>query len=243
MSRLPDRPDLGQLRRQARELQRAAAAGDADSLRRLRTVSDKVTLSAAQLALAREHGFPSWRLLRDEVERRRATTQNPERSGSGPDTSVRPTSWREVTQWSARLLADRTGEDVAAWNRRVAQTGIADEPSLRAWLAERGVTGYAQALLVWERFGYPTCAATTTVSTSAGRSYAARATTATSAWSGATCPATARCGCFAGPSCGWPTPTRRSSRRPCGRAAGWWRGSVSPTPRAIRSAPASTRRT
>jgi hypothetical protein len=66
-----------------------------------------------------------------------------------------PRSWQEVTQWSARLLADRTGEDVAAWNRRVAGTGIADEPSLRAWLAEQGVTGYAQALLVWERFGYP----------------------------------------------------------------------------------------
>jgi len=155
MSQLPDRPDLGQIRRQARELQRAAAAGDAVSLRRLHAVSDKVTLSAAQLALAREHGFPSWRRLRDEVERRRATTQNPERSGSRPDASVRPRSWREVTKWSARLLADRTGEDVAAWNRRVAQTGIADEPSLRAWLAGRGVTGYAQALLVWERFGYP----------------------------------------------------------------------------------------
>jgi Family of unknown function (DUF5990)/Domain of unknown function (DUF5655) len=73
----------------------------------------------------------------------------------GPAAATPPRSWQEVTQWSARLLADRTGEDVAAWNRRVAGTGLADEPSLRAWLVGQGVTGYAQALLVWERFGYP----------------------------------------------------------------------------------------
>jgi hypothetical protein len=30
-----------------------------------------------------------------------------------------------------------------------------NEPSLRAWLAEQGVTGYPQSLLVMERFGYP----------------------------------------------------------------------------------------
>jgi hypothetical protein len=150
MSVLPDHPDLDQLRRQARELQRAAQRGDAGALRRLRNVSDKVTLSTAQLAVAREHGFPSWRRLRDEVER-----HHDERSVAGPDASTPPKSWQEVTQWSARLLADRTGEDVAAWNRRVAGTGLADEPSLRAWLAGQGVTGYPQALLVWERFGYP----------------------------------------------------------------------------------------
>jgi hypothetical protein len=97
MSQLPDRPDLDQLRRQARELHRAAARGDADSLRRLRRVSENVTLSTAQLTLAREYGFPSWRRLRDEVERRRKTTENSERPVSGLDASARPESWREVT--------------------------------------------------------------------------------------------------------------------------------------------------
>ena len=53
MSQLPDRPDTDQLRRQARELHRAAADGDARALGRLRRFSDKVTLSAAQLAIAR----------------------------------------------------------------------------------------------------------------------------------------------------------------------------------------------
>jgi hypothetical protein len=60
-----------------------------------------------------------------------------------------------VRDWSAALLLSRTGLDVAGWNRRVAEAGLGDEPALRAWLADQGVTGYAQALLVWERFGYP----------------------------------------------------------------------------------------
>jgi Domain of unknown function (DUF5655) len=53
------------------------------------------------------------------------------------------------------LLLSRTGAGVAAWNQRVAETGLDDEQALRAWLAGQGVTGYAQALLVWERFGSP----------------------------------------------------------------------------------------
>ena len=71
MRTLPDRPDLDQLRHQARELLRAAAAGDPDATRRMRAVSPRTTLWAAQLALAREHGFGSWRQLKLEVDRRR----------------------------------------------------------------------------------------------------------------------------------------------------------------------------
>ena len=81
MPKLPDRPDLAQLRRQARELHRAAAGGDADALRRVRQVSEKITLSTAQLAIAREYGFPSWPKLKDEVmgaERRRAPADRDE---------------------------------------------------------------------------------------------------------------------------------------------------------------------
>jgi Family of unknown function (DUF5990)/Domain of unknown function (DUF5655) len=72
MSQLPARPDLDQLRRQARELHRAARDGDARSLRRLRQASGTVTLSDAQLAIARDYGFASWPRLKAEVERRRA---------------------------------------------------------------------------------------------------------------------------------------------------------------------------
>ena len=71
MPELPDRPDLDQLRRQARELLRAAAREEPSAVARLRAVSGRVTLSAAQLAVAREYGYRSWPALKAEVERRR----------------------------------------------------------------------------------------------------------------------------------------------------------------------------
>ena len=73
MSELPPRPDLGQLRRQAHELLRAATDGQQHALARLRAVSDRIALSTALLALAREYGFPSWAALTSEVRRRRAS--------------------------------------------------------------------------------------------------------------------------------------------------------------------------
>lgn len=63
--------------------------------------------------------------------------------------------WQSMREMSARLLVERTGEDVATWNQRISEEGVATEPELRAWLAAQGVTGYAQSLLVMERFGYP----------------------------------------------------------------------------------------
>ncbi len=63
--------------------------------------------------------------------------------------------WRSMLDWSAQLLKERTGEDVATWNRRIAEEQLNDEKSLRAWLTKQGVTSYAQSLLVWERLGYP----------------------------------------------------------------------------------------
>jgi hypothetical protein len=56
---------------------------------------------------------------------------------------------------SARLLKERTGKDVEAWNQRIRAEGLDDKESLRAWLTEQGVTGYPRSLLVMERFGYP----------------------------------------------------------------------------------------
>jgi hypothetical protein len=72
MPELPFPPDLDQLRRQARELLRAAARGEPAALARIRAVSDRVTLSAAQLAVAREHGFWSWPALKATVEHDRS---------------------------------------------------------------------------------------------------------------------------------------------------------------------------
>ena len=72
MSELPGRPDIDQLRRQARELLRAAAGGEPAALTRIVAFSERVSLSAAQLAVAREHGFASWPALHAEVGHRRA---------------------------------------------------------------------------------------------------------------------------------------------------------------------------
>jgi hypothetical protein len=64
-------------------------------------------------------------------------------------------TWHEMRGWVAQLLERRTGEGVDAWNQRIGARDFADEAALRAWLAAQGVTGYAQMLLVMERFGYP----------------------------------------------------------------------------------------
>ena len=89
MPQLPDRPDLAQLRRQARELQRAAAGGDPGARRRIQPVSAQTSLSAAQLALAREYGFASWTALKQEAERRRASAPEAAREPAPPSGSWR----------------------------------------------------------------------------------------------------------------------------------------------------------
>jgi hypothetical protein len=71
MPDLPERADIDQLRRRARELLRAAVAGEPEALARLSAVSGRPTLAAAQLAIAREHGFRSWPALRSEAASRR----------------------------------------------------------------------------------------------------------------------------------------------------------------------------
>jgi hypothetical protein len=115
MPQLPGRPDLAQLRRQARELQRAAADGDPAALRRVRQVSAKTTLSAAQLAVAREHGFASWARLKDETERRRA---------SAPDTAREAPALAEP--WRGLLAADGDDDPDA-----LIEGQYADRPQLR----------------------------------------------------------------------------------------------------------------
>lgn len=57
---LPERPSHEYLKKLAKE-----------RLRDLRRTDPRARLSAAQLEIAREHGFPSWRALKAEVDRRR----------------------------------------------------------------------------------------------------------------------------------------------------------------------------
>jgi ankyrin repeat protein len=70
MPPLPVSPNLDQLRHQAKDLLRAAKAGDRAAGGRIEAVSAHVNLAAAQLAVAREYGFASWAKLKDEVDAR-----------------------------------------------------------------------------------------------------------------------------------------------------------------------------
>jgi hypothetical protein len=67
----------------------------------------------------------------------------------------RPRTWLEMRGRIERILERRTGDGIAVWVSRIAELGEIDEVRLRAWLTERGVTGYPQMVLVMERFGYP----------------------------------------------------------------------------------------
>jgi hypothetical protein len=74
-SKLPARPSLESLRKQAKKLSRGVAAGDADAIDRARAQLPQARLPLsqreAQLVLAREYGFPGWQDLVKEVNERR----------------------------------------------------------------------------------------------------------------------------------------------------------------------------
>jgi hypothetical protein len=83
VSELPGRPNIHQLRRQARELLRAAADGEPSALTRIHAFSERVSLSAAQLAVAREYGFASWPALHAAVGSRLALLRRFPGRGAG----------------------------------------------------------------------------------------------------------------------------------------------------------------
>src|SRR5258706_12619035 len=82
---LPERPDLAQLRRQAKELRDAARREEAGAVERFvrhhgSAPQGAVTLAAAQLVIARELGFARWPRLKAAVE---AHAAGPERRAGG----------------------------------------------------------------------------------------------------------------------------------------------------------------
>jgi hypothetical protein len=75
--RLPEHPSIESLRKQAKNLARGVAAGDAQSIARARAqlpnAEPALSRRDAQLVLAREYGFAGWRELAAEVHARRGT--------------------------------------------------------------------------------------------------------------------------------------------------------------------------
>ncbi len=106
---LADRPNLEYLKKLAK-----------DRLKELRRADPGARLAAAQLALAREHGFPSWRALRAELDRRRAD--------------------RVPDRTTALFAAIRAGEDAAV--DRV----LIEDPALANARDEEGSTPLSAAV-------------------------------------------------------------------------------------------------
>ena len=102
-SRLPLRPSIEQLRKQAKELLRDCKSKDAGSVSRIRRYKQRATdpqLADAQFALAREFGFESWPKLVASLE------QHPADRRSAPHgLSTRGTLYQ--IDWKANRLEPR----------------------------------------------------------------------------------------------------------------------------------------
>jgi hypothetical protein len=97
---LPDRPDIDQLKRQAKELLRSHRSGEAECVPRLRehvytrpswsggdVFAAKFSLLDAQLVIAREYGFDNWQGLALQVAQRRGQRTTRAAPGNTPGTS------------------------------------------------------------------------------------------------------------------------------------------------------------
>ena len=119
---LPERPDLGQLKKQAKDLLNDIRAGTADALARV-PENDRATfaLADAQRVLAREYGFPSWAKLKLHVET------------------------REIGLATARLVAA-----AANGNAPAMQTILKERPELaRQTVSATAVLGDVEGLRQW----------------------------------------------------------------------------------------------
>src|SRR3990172_10019864 len=88
-SHLPERASLEYLKQVAKE-----------RLQTTRQQDPHARLSAAQLAVARDHGFPSWRALKAEVDRRQAPARIP--TSARPATTRFPSMLRRAAGTSSR---------------------------------------------------------------------------------------------------------------------------------------------
>ncbi|MGH7575967.1 MAG: ankyrin repeat domain-containing protein [Longimicrobiales bacterium] len=117
ISDLPDRASLEYLKKLAKE-----------RLREMRRTDPRARLSAAQLAVARDHGFSSWRALKAEVERR-----------SAPAAEAFFEACRAGDVAALRELLDREPDLVR--NRKDGTTGLhlaVPQPDAMRLLLERG---------------------------------------------------------------------------------------------------------
>lgn len=138
---LPARPSLDQLKKQAKELLAAVRAGESAALARFarhhpaKNPAQPFALHDAQLVLAREHGFPGWSQLKDEVEHRLSTFA--EKVKRFIDDAV----GERYLRARAALQVEPTIADANIWTRLVLGDAAALTAAIRhdkSWIKQTG---------------------------------------------------------------------------------------------------------
>lgn len=115
---LPDRPDPAQLRRRARELQRAARAGEPEAVARVKAQGfdpSTVGLRRAQHTLARELGHASWPALLAAVPASAGGAgKEPRSSWEGADPAVHPPLLQALVEVAADQAGRLGGSDLVS---------------------------------------------------------------------------------------------------------------------------------
>ncbi len=121
------RPDLAQVRRQAKELLRAARGGDEAAVAQIRGVSGELAPASAQLAIARAHGFASWARLVTEIERREILTARDESRLAELLAGDPALAARSLEQWCDHPKGVRPLQFIAMLRFDAERLGIAGE--------------------------------------------------------------------------------------------------------------------
>ncbi|MFC7241992.1 hypothetical protein ACFQO7_05805 [Catellatospora aurea] len=174
MKTLPDNPDLGHLRRQAKDL-----------LAGLRDTDRRVTLAGAQASLAEQYGFRTWADLKAEVDRRRGRAEiadpalarqlaarfgldevtGPMRSVARPDEMGR--RWSLETdrgRWAPRTVDDvfpvTDGEANTLFQEAAARAGVALPAPVRSrsGASIESIEGNRWRVYEWRHSGPPLAA-------------------------------------------------------------------------------------
>jgi hypothetical protein len=149
---IPDRPDLEQYRKQARDLLHAARAGEQEAIARFHKhhprVRDaampaseqaRILLADAQLVIAREHGFSSWPAFAKQIETLRVERAFARR-GNPTDEFLKaacadPDGWHSGgTLDQAEAILEKFPETATANIYCAALAG--DEAGVRKWLEQ-----------------------------------------------------------------------------------------------------------
>jgi ankyrin repeat protein len=153
---LPPHPDLDQLRRIAEDRVCAANDGDPDAVRWIGEVGAGLTLSAAQLRLARDYGFASWPALELEVARRDVLDRHDAQALAAFIADHPTLATAELTQWRDHpkgasplgYLAMARYDTVTHTWRDVTGTGAAAQVLIAAGAPVDGLPGDRETPLI-----------------------------------------------------------------------------------------------